>query len=376
MTMAAIITLVIIVIAIFLFATEVLSIDLVALLIMAALVIGGVISPEEAVSGFSNKATITVMFMFIISGAILKTGALQIISGKFFDIFKKNTLMGFILLLGFVIIISAFMNNTPVIAVFIPVVIQIAKKSSQSASKFLIPLSYAAIWGGMCTLIGTSTNIIISGIAEKSGLEPLSMFQMSPLALILCFSGMLYLLLFGIKILPERGETDLDKKFGFSNYITELELLEGSDTVGKKIMNAPLIKELDLDVLSIKRDQQEIVMPTGDFVLKSGDLLKVRCDIDVIKNLKDLALSEARGVNVLVADSELMAKNVSLVEMVVASNSDLVGSTLRELDFRRRFRAIVLAIRQRKEVYDNKMKYFITICMIANLELVMLFWLK
>jgi di/tricarboxylate transporter len=362
MTVAAIITLIIIVLAIILFATEWISIDLVSIIVMLLLILSGVISPEQGVSGFSNKATITVAFMFIISAAILKTGALQVFTHKISSLFKKNYKVGLFVFLLFIAFISAFINNTPVVAVFIPVVIQIARKIGKSPSQLLIPLSYAAIWGGVCTLIGTSTNIVVSGVAEKAGIEPISLFQMTPVGIILTITGILFLVFGGTRLLPNReNDQDLDKKFGFKNYITEIVLLPNSDSIGKKLMDSKIIKDFDLDVLQIKRGNSEIIMPSGDFTLESNDILKVRCDIDKIKGLKDRAKIEDDGITMLLGDSKLTSRNVALVELVVASNSDFQGRTLKELDFRRRFRAIPLAIRHRKEVlhsdlYDTKLK--------------------
>ena len=362
MTVAAIITLIIIVLAIILFATEWISIDLVSIIVMLLLILSGVISPEQGVSGFSNKATITVAFMFIISAAILKTGALQVFTHKISSLFKKNYKLGLFVFLLFIAFISAFINNTPVVAVFIPVVIQIARKIGKSPSQLLIPLSYAAIWGGVCTLIGTSTNIVVSGVAEKAGIEPISLFQMTPVGIILTITGILFLVFGGTRLLPNReNDQDLEKKFGFKNYITEIVLLPNSDSIGKKLMDSKIIKDFDLDVLQIKRGNSEIIMPSGDFTLESNDILKVRCDIDKIKGLKDRAKIEDDGITMLLGDSKLTSRNVALVELVVASNSDFQGRTLKELDFRRRFRAIPLAIRHRKEVlhsdlYDTKLK--------------------
>ncbi len=172
----AIIVLIVIVVAIVLFATEWLSIDLVAILIMMALTTSGVISAEEGLAGFSNPATITVAFMFVLSYALLKTGSLQRIGPYLGPIFKRNFNLGILIMMVFIGIVSAFVNNTPIVAMFIPVMVSIGKISGISPSKLLIPLSYASIFGGMCTLIGTSTNVLVSGIAEKSGLEPFSMF--------------------------------------------------------------------------------------------------------------------------------------------------------------------------------------------------------
>lgn len=362
MTVAAIVTLIIIILAIILYATEWISIDLVSIIVMLLLIITGVISPEQGVSGFSNKATITVAFMFVISAAILKTGALQVFTHKITSLFKKNYSIGFFVFLLFIAFISAFVNNTPVVAVFIPVVIQIARKIGKSPSKLLIPLSYAAIWGGVCTLIGTSTNIVVGGVAEKAGIEPISLFQMTPVGIILTITGILFLVLGGTRLLPDReNDQDLEKKFGIKSYITEIVLLPNSDSIGKKMMDSNIIKDYDLDVLQIKRGNSEIIMPSGDFTLESNDILKVRCDIDKIKGLKERAKIEDDGITMLMGDSKLTSRNVALVELVVASNSDFQGRTLKELDFRRRFRAIPLAIRHRKEVvhsdlYETKLK--------------------
>ena len=363
MTFAAIITIIVIVIAIFLFVSEWLSIDLVALMIMVSLILTGVISPEEGVAGFSNKATITVAFMFIISAAILKTGALQFLTHRLSGLFRRSFALGMVAFTILIAIMSAFINNTPVVAVFIPVVLQVANTTGRSASKMLIPLSYAAIWGGMCTLIGTSTNILVSGIAEKSGLEPLGMFAMAHLGVILVLVGIIYLLLIGFKLLPNRMmEKDLQKKFGIRDYITEIELMPNSDSVGLRVMDSPLVKELELDILQVTRGEKEIIIPTGDFELQANDILKVRCDIDKIKLLKDRAkVLDEREITMLLGETKLTSRNTTLVELVVASNSEFHGRTLRELDFRRRFRAIPLAIRHRKDIvqkqlYDCKLK--------------------
>jgi len=151
MTTAAIITICVIVLAIILFATEALPIDLVAISIMIILVLGGVITPEEGIEGFSNKATITVAFMFVLSAALLKTGALQVLAHRLSKIFRYKFNAGILMMMFMIAIISAFVNNTPVVAVFIPVVIQIAHASGQSPSKMLIPLSFASIFG-VCVL--------------------------------------------------------------------------------------------------------------------------------------------------------------------------------------------------------------------------------
>ena len=268
MTIPAIITLCIIVGAIILFATEVISIDLVAILIILSLVMTGVITPEQGIEGFSNKATITVAFMFALSAALLKTGALQFLAHRLSFLFKSNFKLGIALMILLIAFISAVINNTPVVAVFIPVIIQIAHSSGHSPTKMLIPLSYASILGGMCTLIGTSTNILVSGIIEKSGLPPLTMFSLTPMGLIFLFIGLAFILLIGLRLLPDRKpEADLKAKFGMRDYLTQIELLAHSSSVGQRIMDSELVQELEMDVIEVSRGQSTFHLPSVDFIL-------------------------------------------------------------------------------------------------------------
>ena len=353
MAAGAIITLVIIGLAVVLFATEALSIDLVAMLIMISLVLTGVITPEEGISGFSNPATMTVAFMFVLSAALLKTGALQSVAHQLSGVFRQNFRLGLVLMMFLIAVISAFVNNTPVVAVFIPVVVQIAYSSGQAPSKMLIPLSYASIMGGMCTLIGTSTNMLVSGIADRSGLPEFGMFQLSPVGVPLMVSGMIYMMLIGRKLLPDRRKKEnLSERFGIRDYLTELQLLEGNELSGKRIMDSALVRELEMDIIEVVRNGQRFTLPPGDFTLEAGDLLKVRCDVAKVKALKERVKIIADNT-LKVGDNYLGEKNTSLVELVVTAGSSFTNHTLKSLDFRRTYRAIPLAIRHRNEVLHD-----------------------
>ncbi|HET8859215.1 SLC13 family permease [Marivirga sp.] len=355
-------TLTVIILAIILFVTEKLSVDLIGLVIICALVITGVISPVEGIQGFSNTATITVAFMFVMSAALLKTGALQFVAYKLSAIFKRSFRLGLVLMMLLIALISAFINNTPIVAVFIPVVIQIAKSTGKSPSQLLIPLSFASIFGGTCTYIGTSTNVLVSGIAQDFGFEGFSMFQLLPFGFILVAVGTLYMMLIGSRILPKnrQNEENLEEKFGMREYLTEIELQDNTDSIGKTIMQSPLVTDLKIDILEINRQGIRYNLPQGDFILHSGDILKVRCNLSNIKELKSRA-KILEGSSVKMAGDNLQGTGTSLVEMVISANSEFDGKNLQELDFRRRFRASPLAIRHREEVlhedlYDIKLK--------------------
>lgn len=355
MTTAALITLLIIGIAIVLFATEVFSIDLVAIGVMVALILSGVVSLSEGLDGFSNPAVITVAFMFILSGALLKTGALQFITHRLSRIFARNVRLGVFLMMLLVAVISAFVNNTPVVAVFIPVVIQIARSARINPAKLLIPLSFASIMGGMCTLIGTSTNLLVNGIALREGVPEIGFFQMSGVAIVLLITGILYTVFIGVRMLPSRdNEPDLKTKFGLRDYLTDIEILPGSGLAGVRIMHSAIVRELQIEVLEIRRNGSRFTLPPGDFVLQAGDVLKTRCNAEKIRGLKDQARIVSNP-DLMIGDHTLNEGNSTLVEIVITSNSDMEGQTLREADFRRRFRAAPLAIRHREEVLHENL---------------------
>ena len=346
----AVLTLLIAFVAVVLFVTEWLSVDLIAMLLVVALVVTGVISPQEGLAGFSNEATLTVAFMFVLSAALLKTGALQQVAGLMAGRFRRKPRKATLLLLLVVALCSAFINNTPVVAVFIPVVNRIAATAKIKASKLLIPLSYASIFGGLCTLIGTSTNILVSGIAIAHGHTGFAMFTLTPIGLILLGIGVLYVTYFGSRLLPDReGEDDLAAKFALHDYMAEIVILNHPDLAGKRIMDSPLVRELDMDIIEVRREEQSFVLPPGDFRLVIGDTLKVRCDRTKILNLKDWVRLVDNSGSVRLMGTGLERDNSSLVEMVVTPNSDFVGKNLREVDFRRSYRAVPLAIRQREE---------------------------
>lgn len=355
MTTAAIMVVIVVAMAIVLFATEWLRSDLVALLAMVVLILVGILTPEEGLLGFSNPATITVAFMFVISAAILKTGAMQFVALRLSNIFRNNFRLGMVAMMVLIAVISAFINNTPVVAVFIPVVLQIAHTSGQSPAKMLIPLSFASIFGGMTTLIGTSTNLLVSGIAEQQGLAPISMFDLTPIGVIMLGVGVLFMTFIGIRLLPNRkSDNGLAERYDIRKYLAEIELMDKASAVGKRIMDTMLVKELGIDIIEVRRPDGNIHLPSGDFVLDRGDILKVRCDVDKLKLLKDRERISV-NTNVRIGEDDLKGTGAAMVELIVTANSEFNGRSLREMDFRRRFRGVPLGIHHRDEIMKESL---------------------
>ncbi len=357
MLSAATITLLVALGAVILFITEWLTVDLIAMLIVVSLVMTGVISPTEGLAGFSNDATLTVAFLFVISAAILKTGALQQVAGLMARRFRQRPAYATFLMMLLVAAVSAFINNTPVVAVFIPIIGRIATSAKISPSRLLIPLSFASILGGMCTLIGTSTNILVSGIAQSHGLTGFSVFTLAPIGLPLLIVGVFYISYLGSRLLPDRGQgtSDLADSFALHDYMAEIVILDRPGLVGVRIMDSPLVRELDMDIIEVRRGSDSFTLPPGDFRLAADDTLKVRCDREKIRNLKEWVRLVDNSGSVRVMGTGLERDNSSLVEMVVTPNSEFVGKNLREVDFRRSYRAVPLAIRQREEILHEEL---------------------
>jgi len=333
--------------AVVLFATEKLSVDVVAIVVMAILLLSGIVTPDEGISGFSNKATVTVAAMFILSAGLFKTGAVRYLGWAASRMFKRSYWLGLIVVLLSVGFFSAFINNTPVVAIFIPILVGVARDLKVSTSKLLMPMSFASMLGGICTLIGTSTNILVSSIAEENHLKEYSMFELAPIGLIFFGIGMVYMLVIGIRMIPDRRtEGDLIETFNLQEYITEIVLLDNASSAGLAIKDAPITRDIDLTILEVHRGNYVYSVPSPDLVLQNGDILRVRCDLEKVKKLQAwegiLFKPQFKW-----RDADVESEDTRLVEAVVALNSNFIGKTLKDLRFREAFGATVLAVRHR-----------------------------
>lgn len=338
--------LIILVCAVVLFITERYSIDTVALMVLAALVVLHLVTPEQAVSGLSNPATVTVACMFVLSAGLKRTGAVNV-AGRVIFRFGKNPLALLVLTMAIVGAASAFINNTGVIAVMLPIALSAASKNKLPPSRILIPMSFASQAAGVCTLIGTSTNLLVSAIALRSPYvaEPFSMFEFSKLGLIMFGACILYFLLLGRWLLPDRPTEELTKSYELGKYLTELRVMEKSPLIGKRICASRLAKELEVKIISLIRNGKALARPNSRR-LKHADILLLEGKVKDLIDLKDEEKLEVAAEHRL-QDKDLKSEDLSMVQAVVPPNSHLVGRTLSSIYFHHYHKAIVLAVQRR-----------------------------
>jgi di/tricarboxylate transporter len=358
MTIEIAIVLGIIVLAVYLFVSERFSVDTVSILIMVLLMVTGILTPAEGFAGFSNPATITVGAMFVISASIFKSGALNNVGTMLTRIGRQNYFLCLLAIMLFSGTLSAFINDTAVVALLMPVVIQVARDTRISPSRLLMPLSFGALMGGVCTLIGTSTNILVSGIAQRQGEPVFTMFEMTPAGVCFLIAGILYILFVGRFLLPDREvKESLTETYDMGDYLTEVVLLPASRSVGYSIQNSQLVKDLDIEIIQIIRGEDKRFKAYPTSVLQANDVLKVRCDVEKLKKLKDEEGIELKP-DVKFQDADLGANVTKLYEAIVTPNSVLQGKSLKEINFRAYYDgASVLAIRHRDEILHEKLTH-------------------
>ena len=349
-------TLVVLIGAVVLFVTEKVRVDVVGLLAMAILLGAGVLDTESALAGFSNPATVTVAAMFVLSAGLLKTGAGDIAGRVLAKLFERNLTLGLLALMFAVGTVSAFINNTAAVAILLPIVLGVATKIGISPSKLLMPLSFASMFGGVCTLIGTSTNLLASEIARQQGAEPFRMFEFAPLGLIFFAVGLIYMLTLGARLIPDRRTPDdLTANFNLSAYLTDVVVKPGSRLAGGQLKDLEMLRELEIEVLEIRRGDERRPLPRSEVEIEPGDVLRIRTSLETIRQLQggsDIDFAPA----VKWRDAELQAKDVVLVEVVIPAGSGLVGRTLERSQFRNIFGATVLAIRHRGQTLQTRLK--------------------
>lgn len=332
----------VVVLALVMFAIERYRVDQVSLAIPVVLLLAGVIEPADAIRGFAHTATVTVAAMIGLSIGLVKTGSVAAIAR-----WAQNAPLGgpkrrLLVLCLLVAGVSPFLNNTPVVVVFIPVFLAVAQKVGEPPSRFLIPLSYAAILGGTVTLIGTSTNLIAYGIAEERGIEGLSMFSIAPLGLAYLAVGLVYLFTVGRYLLPHRpGPTDLSRKYDVRRFVTELAVTPESSAAGRSLAELKWGEVYRVAVLGIHREGRTIWGPGTSRRIRAGDVLYAQGHHGDLLRLarRERLATRARNVGV-----DLAVADAHLAEVLVGPTSPIVGQTLQDVRFQQRYDVTVLAI--------------------------------
>ncbi len=339
-------------VAIVLFATEKLRIDAIALLVLGSLAVLGLVTPEQAVAGFSNPATITVAAMFVLAAGLQNSGALSGIGDL---LGRARSPFQFLLVLFLILAaIAPFVNNTAVVAVFIPIVMTATARIGMSPSKALIPLSYVSQMAGVCTLVGTSTNLLVNAIAREQGHPGFTMFEFTSLGLICMGVGCLYLLTVGRWLLPDARGGELVEQYELGKYITELRVMPDSSLIGQSVGDAKLGEEYGVFVLELLRGDAKVWGPREQQI-EAGDVLLARGDWTKLDELRKEAGLEVDPQFKLEQRSFEEVEQV-LTEVMIAPRSRISGRTLASLGAGWHRNATVLGIHRRGQVLRDKLK--------------------
>lgn len=351
MTPQIAIVLVILGLAVVLFISERLRMDVVALLVLVTLALTGLVTPAEALSGFSNPAVVTVWAVFILSGGLSRTGVAKVVGRQVLRLAGQGETRLVVVIMLTAGVMSAFMNNVGVAALLLPVVMDIARRTDQSPARLLMPLAFGSLLGGLTTLIGTPPNILISDALRDAQLRPFQLFDYTPVGLAVMLAGVAFMALVGRHLLPARdlatepsaqGVTNLETLYDLRERLCVLRLPDGSPLAGKTLTQSRLGSALGLNVLAIIRDHHTQLAPGPDAILRAGDRLLVEGRLE--------RLAELRGKVHLVIDEggldveRLVSTEINLARVSLSPRSSLLGKTLLEIDLRRRYGVMVLAI--------------------------------
>ncbi|MDD5703181.1 MAG: SLC13 family permease, partial [Dehalococcoidales bacterium] len=348
-----ILVLCVIVFAAGLFISNKFRVDIIALSVLAILLLSGLISHDQALFGFTNPATATIAALFVLSAGLVRTGIVRWLSFQVDKLSGKREWRLILVLCVFVAVLSAFINNTAIVAIFIPIAIVLAQKRNITVSHILIPVSFASQFGGVCTLIGTSTNLLVNSFGIESGLKPFSLFEFAPLGLVITVVGIAYLLITS-KWLPKRtGEAGQMDKYRLDDYLAEFQVQKDSPLIGSTWEKAKKSNGIDSDIANFYRDGKS-VSRRAKTIIREDDLLLITGNLG-----KLIELPAKYGLIIKkdpeVRNSRLAAENTTLIEVLLSPRSSLIGSSLSNSSFFEPYKATVLAMQRRGQVIRERL---------------------
>ena len=337
-----------------LFITGKFPVELIALCVPIVLTVFGLINPHQVLNGFASPATATVGAMFVLSAGLVRSGLVQNFSRILNRLAGKGEPRLILVVCITIAALSAFLINTATVAIFIPVVTVLAMKRKISTSRVLIPLSFASQFGGVCTLIGTSTNILINAIAVEQGMRPFGLFEFAPLGITMSAVGIAYIVIVGRRLLPKRrAVAEQMDKYRLADYLAELKVSQKSPLIGKTWDKRRASRDTKVDLIKVLRDDRPVSRPSRTKI-KEGDILLIHGHVD-----KLLAMKEELGLgvqaHVAMNDSELSSDRVGLIEVLISPQSILKGRTLLASGFLRRFQCVVLAVQRRGKILRDRL---------------------
>ena len=324
---------------------------------MATLIITGIVSPREGISGFANEATITVAAMFVLSAGLVRTGALDVIGKGVARAAGTSEFRLMVVTIVLVVFASAFVNNTPIVVMMLPVLLGVARKINVAPSRILMPLSFSSQLGGTLTLVGTSTNLVVAGMLVQLGLPSLGMFEFTLPALIVALVGIAYLLTVGRKLIPTRKvSSDLTAGYHLRDYLSALVVEVDSVLAGKTLAESRFAAQFGLQVVGIERARGRISSPNAHTIVEAGDVLLVRGKVADLAAINEAAhLTLATGQHDLHVP-ETMPGDATLAELIVPPSSPIIGRSLRAVRFRNRYGVPVLGIQRHGQALEDHLR--------------------
>jgi di/tricarboxylate transporter len=349
--------------ALLLFIWNRIRVDVVGLIVMVVLILSGLVTTREGISGFANEAMVTVAAMFVLSAGLVRTGAVDLLAKWIARVASGSELRLLVVSLAIVIPVSAFINNTPVVVVMIPMILGLTRQMGVAPSRLFMPISFGSQMGGTLTLIGTSTNLLVAGLVLELGLDRIGLFDITPPALVLAVVGVTYLLTVGRWLTPVReNPTDLITSYELREYLSGLIVEPGSPLAGRTLRDVRFGEEHGLQVIAIERGEERIQVPRGGTTIEENDLLVVRGRVPDIARIDDTDHLRIAGTKPALAE-ELPAQSAAadkeetrLAELIVTPRSPVIGRSVRQLNFRGRYGLPVFAIQRHGEPLHEPMR--------------------